>query len=357
MLKHKIKKIIALALTATMMLSVSSMPAVVNAAEIESSSAVSLYNGFGYTVRSDQTVGIWGYAGNETDIVIPDEIEGCPVVKINDRVFANKNIKSVVIPDSVTYIGSRVFENCYELESVSIGKNVAKIYSDAFNGCYKLTQFSIHEDIRDIDYQWFKNTAYYNNSNNWENGVLYIDNHLIKAKDSVSGKYEIKDGTKSIGVKAFEKCFKLTEVTMPEGFKRISNNAFNYCYSLESVKMPSSLMYIGVEAFLKCIRLNNVTIPDNVTRIHDSVFFDCWNLESITLSKRIMVIGNSAFKNCSNLSQINIPNAVTSIGSKAFSNCKKLKDINIPKNLNTLKGFAFAYCSSLTDFTIPDKFT
>ena len=41
MLKRKIKKIIAIALTATMMISASSMPAMVNAATIESSSAVS----------------------------------------------------------------------------------------------------------------------------------------------------------------------------------------------------------------------------------------------------------------------------------------------------------------------------
>ena len=87
--------------------------------------------------------------------------------------FYNSNIKSVVIEDGVTTIGDLAFYSCYSLTSVTIPDGVTSIGSSAFY-----------------------NTAYYNNSSNWENNVLYIGNYLIDAREYLSGSYTIKDGTK-----------------------------------------------------------------------------------------------------------------------------------------------------------------
>ena len=93
MLKQKIKKIIAITLTATMMISACSMPAMVNAATIENSSAVSdntgVYNNFNYSI-SNGTATITGYVGSETEIEIPSEINGYAVTIIGRRAFQNR---------------------------------------------------------------------------------------------------------------------------------------------------------------------------------------------------------------------------------------------------------------------------
>ena len=53
--------------------------------------------------------------------------------------FRDKDITSVVIPESVTVIGDRAFYNCSNLTSVVIGENVSTIGAYAFTGCSKLT--------------------------------------------------------------------------------------------------------------------------------------------------------------------------------------------------------------------------
>ena len=53
---------------------------------------------------------IAGYPSNEADVEIPEEINGIPVTALNDSLFKdNINLMSVVIPDSVTSIGSSAF--------------------------------------------------------------------------------------------------------------------------------------------------------------------------------------------------------------------------------------------------------
>ena len=50
--------------------------------------------------------GIKAYLGNDTNITIPDKINGIEVGSINERCFKNSNIESVTLPSSVTSIGT-----------------------------------------------------------------------------------------------------------------------------------------------------------------------------------------------------------------------------------------------------------
>lgn len=54
----------------------------------------------------------------------------------------NRNITSLVIPESVTEIDSYAFANFLELTSVTIGTNVFRIESVAFANCIKLTSIT-----------------------------------------------------------------------------------------------------------------------------------------------------------------------------------------------------------------------
>ncbi len=277
------------------------------------------------------------------------------------------NIKIVVIENGVTSIGSSAFYNCESLTSITIPDNVKSIGANAFY-----------------------NTGYFNDSSNWENNVLYIGNHLIRA--SIAGAYQIKNGTRTIAVRAFSDCTSLTSVIISNSVTSIGDEAFSGCTSLTSVTIGDSVTNIGDDAFSGCTRLSSITvdsnneyyssidgvlfnkdktelvrypfnkaytynmIPDSVTSIGNYAFAGC-AYTTITLPDNITSIGKGAFSVCSSLTSITIPNSVTSIGDKAFHSCRSLTSITIGNGVTSIGDEAFVYCTSLTSITIPDGVT
>ena len=142
------------------------------------------------------TIGGYAFAGSAslTSVTIPDG-----VITIGDYAFLScTSLTSVVIPDSVTKLGVlnyNVFAGCTSLESVTIGNGVRIIKIGTFSGCTALTDITIGNGVREIESGSFDNTAYCNDESNWEDGVLYVGNYLIKAKTDIEGSYSVKPGT------------------------------------------------------------------------------------------------------------------------------------------------------------------
>src|ERR1035437_6595132 len=61
----------------------------------------------------------------------------------------------------------------------------------------------------------------------------------------------------------------------------IGDWAFNSCYSLTNVTIPNSVTNIGNYAFSRCTNLTSFTIPNSVARIMDSAFYYCSSLTSV----------------------------------------------------------------------------
>jgi len=186
----------------------------------------------------------------------------------------------LIIPNGTTRIGSYVFYECYFLASVVIPDSVTEIGTAAFYNCYNLASITISDSVTSIGGSAFNLTAYYNNSDNWENKALYIGNHLIDAKTTISGAYTIKTGTKCIGNYALNDCSSLTEIAIPNTVTSIGSDAFSGCSGLRSITIPDSVTSISNNAFRWCRSLASVTIPDSVTSIGSQAFL-CQSLTSI----------------------------------------------------------------------------
>ena len=227
---------------------------------------------------------------------------------------------SYTIPKSVTYIGFYAFYNCSNLVSVIIPTSVTYIGSGAFEDCNALTSVTIPNSVTYIEENAFSNTALYNEESNWKDGVLYIDNCLIKAKENVSGSYSIKEGTRVIAAGAFSFCSNLTSVAIPNSITLINGTAFKYCDGLKSViwnaknykdfYSSDSTPFYHIREQISSFKFGN--------EVEHIPAYLCYGIDKLT--------------------EITVPNSVTSIGSNAFYGCVSLMKVINSSNLNIIPG-------------------
>ena len=179
-----------------------------------------------------------------------------------------------------------------------------------------------------------------------EFGVKYSKDwkRLLKAPESLSGKYTIRKGVKVIGNSAFWLCSSLTNINIPNGVTTIGEGAFVRCKSLTIINIPNSVTTIGEGAFAWCKSLTSINIPNSVTTIGERAFSGCESLTNINIPNSVTTIGEGAFSCCNSLTSINISNSVTTIGEGAFRGCESLTNINIPNSVTTIGEGAFYGC-------------
>ena len=223
----------------------------------------------------------------------------------------------------------------------------------AFDGCASLTNITIPDSIISIGGYAFDNTAYYNDINNWEDNILYIGNHLIRANTRAPHNFTVKDGTLTIADFAFRDCTNLTTVTLPDSVTAIGEEAFYECKNLTNITLPNGITSIGRAAFAWCKSLTNISIPNCVLEICDDTFLYCTNLTDITIPDSVTLIADSAFYECRSLVNITIPESVTRIEKHAFSGCTNLQNITLPGEIASIERYVFAQCSNLKEVTLP----
>ena len=274
-------------------------------------------DGLAYSIVDDGTLILTGYNGTETELIIPDKIDGKAVTEIAEGAFTKLNITSVTVPDSVKVI-----------------------HSYAFSGCSDLAEVKISDSIEAIGVNAFKDTAWYDQQ---PVGCVYFGKILYSCKQPVSGdmKVQIKDGTKIIADMAFLNCQALTEITIPEGITVIGKGAFSGCNRLMAAVIPDSVTDIGLSAFSGCSALTNAVLPKGMKTIPSSLFRKCDSLKSIALPDSIVGIESYAFQDCKALTEITIPSGVERIGWKAFMGCTSLKNIKTSGNPSEVGYYAF----------------
>ena len=125
----RIKQFLALSLALLLLL-----PALANLTPAQAASEQKDYNGFTYNVVTDdgshQYVVLRKYEGTETDLTIPEEIEGIPVETIYfDVLVTNTSTKSVTISKTVKNVWSYAFHNWTALESIYVDSENEKFES------------------------------------------------------------------------------------------------------------------------------------------------------------------------------------------------------------------------------------
>lgn len=219
------------------------------------------YEGMRYTVK-DGGVIIRTYKDKTTVTVleIPDEIDGMPVVKVeNFGAFNASSLVTIRIGRNVREIGTWAFTNDSSLKEFTVDPN--NQYFIAVDGVL----FS--RDMKTLVYYPIKK------------GVTVDKDGKVTAK----ARYAVPEGVQTIRSKAFYKCDNLETVLLPDTLLTIEEKAFHRASSLRSVILPGSLQTIGKDAFAFCSSLTEITIPKTVSVIGDYAFYSCASLKTVTM--------------------------------------------------------------------------
>ena len=343
--------------------------------EVHIASAEDSESYYEYYIKSDATIDIISFVGEDTIVYVPDELDGYAVTGINGGAFyGHSNLMEVYLPDSVVSIGDYAFANCPELYKVEIHNPAVKsighfVFADSNVGdvsklCKNVE--SVGEGACD-DTLWFSEQ---------DPGMVYLGKvaYAYKGDMPENTKIEIKDGTKGIAAAAFFNCANLKSVTIPDGVKNIGEAAFYGCTSLSDISIPNSVERMGAVVLTNTEWYNNQ--PDGVIYIGDicygykgsmpanteitvkngtkliagaafanqvNVEKNIQNLKSVKLPSSVKVIDELAFYGATGLSSINIPDGVTTIGKMAFCGCNSLKTVTVPMTVTSIGDLAFGF--------------
>ena len=146
-------------------------------------------------------------------ITLPNSIQ-----RIWKAAFMNcEGLMTINIPEGVTILGNGAFKGCLRLGLMpfQLPSTLESIDANAFENCLFLSELTIPASVKHIGEFAFKGTAIYDNSANWENDVLYIENILICSSSSFRGECVVKEGTKLVADAAFTGSNNLSSVYFP----------------------------------------------------------------------------------------------------------------------------------------------
>jgi len=218
---------------------------------------------YDYTDNGDNTVTINKYLGNDTEIIIPSELDGKTVIAIGNNAFDggeeyDEVTTKITIPDTVLYIGYRAFYNCRALTEIVIPDSVIYIEDEAFFKCINVKELTIGANL-----------SY-------------------------------------VGARALARMHALTDVNIADG-----NMAFEL--------VDGCLVDVYGSTVISSLNISNIKIPEGIVEIADCAFYSRTNLTSIVIPDGVTYIGQNAFDGTP-LTKLVLPKSVDTIEYAAFAN-------------------------------------
>lgn len=345
-----------------------------------------------YNVDENGNATITGTADTETerDIEVPSEINGHPVTAIGSKAFAagdnstSEWMTSIYLPNSITAIGEKAFQNCVNLSAVRLPEGSLTVGTDGgwrgssafvFAGCTSLLTLDLPTEIStpysSVTYDGIEAllAAPSLKTVTFKNGFSSVPAGLFAECSSLES-IQLPDTVSSIGAEAFRNCKALSTVSLPEnGFSigsairggsihygdgdPFSSSLFTGCDSLIELKIPSGITIpdnfdqSGYVPLLDAPQLQTVHFPEGYNNVPAGLFTSCAALQSVDLPDTVRTIGAGAFRNCTALSNVRLPDGGLTIGNfsreddrdrglyrgSIFSGCTSLQTLDLPKGI------------------------
>lgn len=272
------------------------------------------------------------------EFTFPSDLTNIP----DCALYAIKGLTKVVIPASVTYVGTNAFKSCTALTEVTF-ENAAEgetavpltLGVNVFKGCSKLVKATLPARLNRLSYTYTEKTdtkfdvVYDNNETIYDSFYGIFDNCTKLEYVSIAGTggyyasgSEISseldglivtknaDTDSTYNTVVYCPKAKTGSITIPEGIEYIADRAFYYCSKLTSVSVPSTVKEIGELSFYYCLGITSVTFngthEDSNLTIRAMAFHYCTGLTSITLPENLAVLETYAFSYCTKLKTVTV---------------------------------------------------
>lgn len=159
------KKLISVLLALALLVSVfATLSVTANAAETkqsrEETHIVYTSGDYKYENIDGNSIIFWEYTGDNTNLVVPEKIDGKTVTMLARGAFYDKtSLKSITLPKTLTYIKGCAFWGCTSLENIVIPNGVTTIEEYAFAECASLSSVTIPKSVTAIGDRLFFNVS------------------------------------------------------------------------------------------------------------------------------------------------------------------------------------------------------
>ncbi len=363
-------------------------------------------------------VTILSYKGSEEHLIVPATIDGLPVIAIADGAFAvpeeeeNQDadedteekpplpqLKTLILPDSVTAIGEGILARCKSLHSLQTPLLGANKESQQYLGylfgatkhednardvpaslaCLRLTGewqtisaftlfdcndlicLSLPQSVTVVEKYALFNCASLRQIDGFENVITFGDRALMNC--SALQTVTVGNQAQSLGFGVLEGCNSIRALTLPfVGHTQAEHTYLGYLFgavqpdfakgfypkNLARITLTSTCTTLGDYAFYQCETLKEITIPEGLTSIGVRAFYGCESLWSIQLPNTLTTIREFAFAGCDSLTTVDFGTGLAQLGINAFHNCDSLAQVTLPQTLTKLPASCFAGCIALT---------
>ena len=205
------------------------------------------------TLTDEEVEGILNDANNE--------------IKVGDRVISFKVIDyDIVEPENASDWIYRVEDDGTATLISYKGLDTEVIIPNYINGIRvkKIDSYTEMNDSQNRNSIW--NDEIRNGA--WHSGPI----GMYQTEQNTITKVVISEGIEEIGGYTFSSSVALKSITIPNSVKVIGSNAFDYNISLTNIELPEKLEKIGYMAFAKCESLTEITIPSSVVEVGRNIF-------------------------------------------------------------------------------------
>ncbi|MBQ9730101.1 MAG: leucine-rich repeat domain-containing protein, partial [Clostridia bacterium] len=196
------------------------------------------------------------------------------------RYASGNERKTFTVPDGVKKIAPYAFRNARYLQSLVLPEGLTTIGTYAFENAKELTQIEFPSTIRVIDENAFRESGI-DVQENYEDGVLYHSNVLVKAQDAPHT-YRVKDGTVCIAAGAFSwGNSNLMDVTLPASVKGINTYSFGLSQTGATIRFEGNVEEVAERAFFHSSGVEEIHFSENVTEWNTGIMNGFLNLKTI----------------------------------------------------------------------------